>query len=123
GSGPAYQWLKNGQPIAGETAINYVAAGLATGDIIKLRMTPGAGVSCNADSFTVDIPVTAQPYLAPAVSISMDPATPVWVGLLVTFTATTADAGAKPQYQWRLSGKDIIGATSATWSTTNFSDK
>ncbi len=122
GTGPTYQWLKNGQPIPGETSLKYVGVGLATGDTVNLRMTPGTGVSCNADIFSVRIPIVAKPLLAPAVTIKMDPAGPVWEGLLVTFTATPTDAGSKPRYQWKLNGNDIAGATSDTWSTTTFND-
>lgn len=118
GIGPIYQWLKNGQPIAGENALKYIGTGFATGDIIKLRMTPGAGVSCNSDLFTVDIPITSMAVSTPTVTITVDPNTPVWEGLMVTFTATTTGAGNNPKYQWKVNGKAVEGATSDIWSTT-----
>ncbi len=122
GTNPMYQWMKNNSPIPGADSLKYISSGLVTGDVIKLRMTPGNDVSCNDDIFSVDIPIIVQPYLAPSVSIIMDPATNIWPGLLVTFTATTTDAGSKPQYQWKLNGQDIQGATDKTWATTTLAN-
>ncbi|MCB0696127.1 MAG: T9SS type A sorting domain-containing protein, partial [Chitinophagaceae bacterium] len=123
GTGPTYQWVKNGQDIPGENALQYTGTGLMNGDIIKLRMSPGSGISCPADILTQEMHIVAKPVLAPVVNVVMDPATPVWEGLLVTFTATPADAGKNPHYQWKRNGKDINGATSDVWSTTSLNDK
>lgn len=122
GTDPMYQWMKNNIPIPGADSLKYVSSGLVTGDVIKLRMTPGNDVSCNDDIFSVDIPIIVQPYLAPAVYIIMDPPSNIWPGLLVTFTATGTDAGSKPQYQWKLNGQDIQGATDKTWATTSLAN-
>lgn len=122
GTGPLYQWMKNGLPIAGEDSLKYFATGLANGDIISLRLTPGTGVSCNSPVSSPSIPVGILPYKAPSVSISMDPPADIWPGLLVTFTAMATDAGNKPKYQWMLNGTAVQGATSDTWAATTLQD-
>lgn len=122
GVGPAYQWMKNGVDVQGETALTYKAGGLSNNDIIALKMTPGAGVSCSTSIVSIPIPVTVNPYLPPQVTISADPSTPLWQGLLVTFTATPADAGNAPGYQWKRNGQDVSGATGPTWSATTLND-
>ncbi len=118
GTGATYQWMKNGSPIPGANALKYVAGGLATGDVISITLIPGAGGSCSSPVSSINIPVTVLQYKAPAVAISAIPNTPVWEGLLVTFTATTTDAGANPKYQWKLNGQDVQGATGQTWGAT-----
>lgn len=122
GTGPVYQWAKNGIDIPGANTLKYSSIMLAHGDIITLKMTPGSGVTCNAQLESVPIPMTVNPYLSPAVSISADPSGPVWEGLLVTFTADARDAGNKPGYQWKRNGTDVDGATGATWAATTFND-
>lgn len=118
GTGATYQWMKNGSPVAGADSLKYKAGGLNNGDIISITMTPGAGGACTSPISSINIPVTVLQYLAPSVSITVDPTTPVWEGLLVTFTATTTNAGANPKYQWKRNGQDVQGATGQTWGAT-----
>lgn len=122
GTGPTYQWMKNGAAIPGETTLKYPAGGLANGDVITLELTPGTDVSCSSSISSIPIPVTIQPYLPPQVSISSDPAGAVWPGLLVNFIATPTDAGNAPGYQWKRNGQNISGATGQNWSATTLSD-
>ncbi len=122
GTGPTYQWMKNGAAIPGETTLKYSAGGLANGDVITLELTPGTDVSCSSSISSIPIPVTIQPYLPPQVSISSDPAGAVWPGLLVNFIATPTDAGNAPGYQWKRNGQNVSGATGQNWSATTLSD-
>lgn len=122
GSNPAYQWMKNNTEIPGANTLIYKTANLIAGDIIKLRMIPGAGVACNDPIYSVDIPAVIMPYLSPSVTVTANPMGPVWEGLIVTFTANASNAGDAPKYQWKRNGTNINGATSKTWSASNLSD-
>lgn len=122
GAGATYQWYKNGTPITGANAIKYVTNAVNDGDVFRCELTPPSGSACNTVINSISVPMTVLPYLQPKAEISASPDTNVWAGLLVTFTANHTDAGDKPTYQWRINGKDVIGATSNIWGATTLSD-
>jgi sugar lactone lactonase YvrE len=120
GSAPlAYQWLRNGSPIAGATDAN-VAVTLAyagSGDRYAVRVSNTAGqVTSDAAIATVN---------AAAPSISRHPAD-VSIATGGTATFSTAASGTAPlRYQWQqsvdegLSWSDIGGATAASHTIAN----
>lgn len=118
GQGAIFQWMKNGNAVAGADSLKYKAGGLANGDVVYIAMTPGPGGACSGTINSMSIPIVTLPYLSPTISITVDPTTPVWEGLLVNFTATVANAGIQPKYQWMRNGQPVQGATAATWGTT-----
>lgn len=67
GSTPAYQWLRNGNPISGATGSSYSSAMLSNGDIITLRITSnafctnGQQVFSNPISVVIDAPQMYYP--------------------------------------------------------------
>ena len=75
--------------------------------------TPAVGQCATSTSMTI----TVTPNVTPAVSIAVSPSGPICAGTSVTFTATPTNGGTTPTYQWQLGGVDIIGATSATYTS------
>lgn len=67
------------------------------------------------------IAVTVNPSVTPTVQISTT-STSVNAGDLVTFTASSTNAGATPTYQWTKNGNAIPSATSSSYSTTTLSN-
>lgn len=122
GPTPAYQWFKNGALIPGASAKNYTATGVSTGDefLCVMSNTFSCGPS-HADSSTV-VHMTVLPPMIPSVSIVADQTTLFSEWQTVTFKATAVDAGDKPKYQWKRNGRDIIGATSDTWSSSGLAN-
>ncbi len=71
--------------------------------------------SCTGAAFNYD--VTVNPPVTPAVSITV-PSSTICAGASVTFTATPANGGTTPTYQWKKGGANISGATNSTYTTT-----
>jgi uncharacterized protein (TIGR02145 family) len=69
----------------------------------------------NCQDYTLNL--TINPTAS--VSIAADQTT-IYAGTLVTFTATTANAGTSPIYQWKLNGNNV-GTNSNTYSSNNLS--
>ncbi len=121
GSSTSFRWFRNNS-FTGNTGASFSSTGIADNDIIFCELT-AAGVcpSVYKDSSNT-IQMTVLPWLAPAVSITSNPATPLSPYQLVTFTANASNAGSSPGYQWKRNGNDVVGATSSTWGTHQLSD-
>ena len=82
---------------------------------MQLVPTPTTALS-NVISMTVTANVT------PSVSVSRSPSTStICEGTNVTFTATPANGGTTPSYQWYLNGSPV-GTNSPTYATTSIAN-
>ena len=61
--------------------------------------------------------MTVTPNTPISVSISSDSGSTICSGTNVTFTATPANGGAAPTYQWKKNGNNIPGETGVTYTT------
>ncbi|HYD21798.1 MAG TPA: T9SS type A sorting domain-containing protein, partial [Flavipsychrobacter sp.] len=89
----SYQWMLNGNVIAGATDSFYVA--LASGNY-SVAVNNSA---CGADT-SAQMPVTVNPLPVP----------------VITNVGTTLNTGSFSSYQWNLNGNPISGATSQSYS-------
>lgn len=120
GSNPTFQWTHNTSTVG--TGSTYTSGNLSQGDVIYCTMS-ASGLCANAvDTNSNAITMTVLPYLSPAASIMVSPSTIVAPWSMVTFTATTTDAGNSPQYQWKRNGQNVVGATGSVWGTYSLSD-
>ncbi len=110
-----YQWRLNGFDIPGATARTYSLSKIPTNSagIYTVAVSNFAGVRISSNAvLTVNVPpaFTQQPL---AQSVVPGPTN-------ITFTSVAT--GTEPlKYQWRLNGRNILGATNASYSvTTNF---
>ncbi len=120
GSSVSYRWLKNNM-LTG-TAGSYSSTAINDKDEIYCEMTATGVCADPYKDSSNKIVMTVLPWLAPSVSITSNPSTPLSPYQLVNFTATATDAGNAPQYQWQRNGTDVVGATSYTWGTYQLSN-
>lgn len=120
GTSPAYQWKVNGNN-AGANSATFSTTSLANGDIISCVMTSNDPLAnpTIANSNTISMTVNAR--LTPIVAISLSPNDTICDGTTVTFTATYANGGSTPSFQWRLNGANV-GGDSAKYITSTLAD-
>lgn len=111
-----FEWLINSTPVNGATDSLFTTTTLAPGDVVSCRLTrksacglPPASVVSTPATVTI---ISSQPAV---VNINAAPGTFIAPGHTVTFTATVANGGVAPQYQWLLNGSPIAGANAATY--------
>ncbi|WP_316634967.1 Ig-like domain-containing protein [uncultured Flavobacterium sp.] len=109
-SGGTGAWSSSNTAIATVNAsglVTGVSAGTAN---IIYTITGGCGGTKSAQQS-----VTINPNLPVSVSIAVSPSTTICSGTSVTFTATPANGGSAPFYQWKLNGTNV-GSNSATYT-------
>ncbi len=117
GSSPAYQWKKNGIDIAGAVNASYTTASINSGDVFTVVLTANNSCQTTATSSSAGITITVNPIVTPTVTISSN-SNSVCGAAPILFTATAANAGAAPVYQWKLNGNNV-GVNSSSYGLSN----
>lgn len=120
---PSYKWTRNSSPTVLSTASTFTSSNINNNDIIRCEMTDPAKCGATYVDTSNEVKMTVLPWLAPSVSITANPITPLSPYELIIFTAIPINAGNKPKYQWQRNGSDEIGAISYTWGTQQLNDK
>ena len=114
----AYQWLRDGTPIAGATAKTYTLAPEDLGRQVVVKVT---GSKEGWTDSTVDSNAVV-PQVGDAPTFTTQPSVSGTYRLGQTLTANPGawGTGATPTftYQWRRGGQPVAGATSATYAVT-----
>jgi predicted deacylase len=106
GTAPVYQWKKNGITVGTNSSTYIVDTALKNNDSIYCVLTSNAACATSAaKSNGIKMAVT-QP-VTPTLSIAVSPGTSVCAGSKVTFTATAANGGTTPVYQWKKNGVNV----------------
>jgi hypothetical protein len=113
GTSPTYQWRLNGSNV-GTNSPTYTNAALVNGNTVSCVMTSNAPCASGSPATSNTITMTVNPVLPASVSIAAS-ANPICAGTSVTFTATPANGGTSPTYQWRLNGSNV-GTNSPTYT-------
>ncbi len=113
GTAPAYQWKINGIN-TGTNAASYSSTLLSNGDIITVQLISNAACASTTTVTSNAVAMNVTDPVVPVVSIVAS-ATTICPGALVSFTATPANGGSTPVYQWKLNGVNT-GTNAATYT-------
>lgn len=122
-TGLTYQWQQSATGVAGSwsnvsggtgaTTLNYTTATLTTNTYFRVVTTCTASTLSAAGTSVL---ITVNPAVTPAVTIAADATgSSICEGTMVTFTATPANGGSTPSYQWK-KGSTNVGTNSATYT-------
>ena len=103
GTAPQYEWFVNGVS-TGITDTVFTSSGLTNGDVITATVISNAPCLFSNTGTSPPFVVTINPQPAPVVTISSNPSTVLCPQQICLFTATVANAGAGPSYQWNING-------------------
>jgi gliding motility-associated-like protein len=106
GSAPAYQWQLNGANV-GTDSTNYSVASLANNDVVTCMLTSSSSCASPAIANSNAVLMTISSPVVPSISISGSPVGNICSGTSVSFTATAANGGSAPAYQWQLNGVNV----------------
>ena len=110
-----YQWLREGQPITGATAATYKVTTADAGQRISVRVT---GTKSGMTATSATSALTAKVILGTvANSVAATISGSALVGSTLTAKGTWT-TGATLTYQWLRDGRNITGATAATYKVT-----
>ena len=110
-----YQWLRDGEPIAGATALTYTLVAADLGAVISFSTT---GDLAGYDAVTTASAPTSAVlgvFTAPA-TIAKPTGTPSYGQTLTAVTGTWTPTPDSYLYQWFRDGEAISGATAATYT-------
>src|SRR6185436_10447480 len=115
GTSPQYQWQINGINV-GTNSNTFTSTTLNDGDIVTCIMTSNSVCVTTFVANSNPLVITVNPFLAPDVGITANPAGPICSGTNVTFTAVPVNPGPAPVYQWQVNGLNV-GTNSPTYSS------
>jgi len=112
----AYQWLRNGAPIAAATADSYVALAADEGKVLQCRVTgsnaSGAAIAVSPGTVIPPVPGTAPPSQTKSEGITGK----LVVGETLTCGKGTWSGSPTFAYQWLRNGAPIAAAAAATYT-------
>jgi gliding motility-associated-like protein len=114
GPSPVYQWMDDGVNV-GSGGPTYTTSALGSTDIVSCTMTSDAACVLNPVVVSNDLSVTVTPIPVTAVSVNAS-ANGICQDSNVVFTATPANGGAAPVYQWVVNGAAVGNDSSAIFT-------
>lgn len=119
GDNPVYQWTVNGMSV-GSNSPNFESNSLIDGALVTCVVNSSAVCAspstASSNSISIEVTTLVEPTIEIVPSI-----TETCSGQPVTFTATTANAGANPIFEWFVDGQSV-GANNSTFTSSNLMD-
>lgn len=117
GSTPVYQWKINGINSGNNSAV-FTSTTIKNNDIISCVLTSSEGCLTSPTASSNSISMQVNPTITPGISIAAN-ATTICEGSTTTITATPANGGTTPAYQWKINGINA-GANDPAFTYSNF---
>jgi gliding motility-associated-like protein len=117
GNSPNYQWQVNGKNVS-INSFQFGSNSFADGDIVTCILTNSSSPCLNASqalSNSLKVSLIGVSNVVPSVVVTPD-AFGSCVGLSVTYTAKTTNAGSSPAYQWHVNGQNA-GTNDSTFTS------
>jgi gliding motility-associated-like protein len=112
---PVYAWFVNGTEVSGKTSDTYAYAPKNEDVVYAVLTSSDTACLVNNPATSNKITIKVNAILPVSVTITADQEN-ICEGGSVTFTATPVNGGANPVYAWFVNTKEVLGATSASYS-------
>lgn len=122
GTAPTYQWLVNGNPVAGVAGATFTSSTLQNGDVVSVVLTSNASCLSAPTATSNSLNITTTNNVTPSVTITNTPTGTNCAGTSITFTANPTNGGTAPTYQWLVNGNPVAGATGATFTSNSLNN-
>ncbi len=119
GPTPSYQWYVNGTLALTTSVDSFVTTALNNNDTVTCKMVSSVPCPTVETVLSNKVGMTVATSVTPSVTIAASPGNTICAGTPVTFTATGINGGTGAQYQWLRNGTPIIGATTATYTSSS----
>jgi gliding motility-associated-like protein len=121
GSNPSFQWKLNNTN-TGTNSSSFNSSALVNNDVVTCSITTDPQFTCASTTTATSnaIKITVRGKVDPSVSISASNDT-ICQGATVIFTATAANAGSHPSYQWEINGAKA-GSNSTSFTSSLLAD-
>ncbi|MFH0866613.1 MAG: T9SS type A sorting domain-containing protein, partial [Bacteroidota bacterium] len=120
GTSPIYQWQVNGVNI-GANYPTFMTNALSDGDIVTCTLTSSSSCAINNPAYSNPITMDVSSALPAGITIGATSPIPVCEGESVSFTATPANEGTSPVYQWQINSSNA-GTNSPSFTYNSFTD-
>ncbi len=113
GSHPTYYWNVNGAAVGTGSSYTYNPV---DGDIVNCKMISNYRCRLSDTVLSGNVVMSVDSVLIPTVVVYPEPGFTVEDGKPVTLHTTVTNGGANPQYQWKVNGYPVAGATADTYT-------
>jgi len=99
GTSPQYQWYKNNIKV-GSNSTSYIDSLLKKQDSVWVVITSNSACLVNNNSKSNVLIFNVNPLVSPSITITASTGNTICAGTSVVFTASPANGGSVPNYQW-----------------------
>ncbi len=121
GTNPTLQWLVNGNPVPGETSLNYSTSTLTGNASVAIQVISNAACANPTQITSNIITVNVMPNASPIVTLATDPPS-VCFGQAITVISTPLYGGTNPQFVFMVNGQSVQAGSSNQYTSPTLMD-